>query len=86
MIAVRAVGTWLPDTRETLADALADGRIGEAEAQRSGYVAIPVAGPDLPGPVLAAHAARRVVDQAGADPARIGTLLHAWTTYQGHDL
>lgn len=86
MIAVRAVGTWLPDTRETLADALADGRIGEAEAQRSGYVAIPVAGPELPGPVLAAHAARRVVDQAGADPARIGTLLHAWTTYQGHDL
>lgn len=84
MIGVRRVTTWLPDTRETLADALADGRMGPEEAERSGYVSIPVAGPDLPGPTLAVHAARAAL--TGTDPADVGLLLHAWTEYQGHDL
>ncbi|EWC59245.1 putative 3-oxoacyl-ACP synthase III [Actinokineospora spheciospongiae] len=86
MICVRAVSTWLPDTRETLAEALADGRMTEQDLERSGYSSIPVAGPDLPGPVLAANAARAALAESGVDPARVGLLLHAWTEYQGHDL
>ncbi|OLR92723.1 hypothetical protein BJP25_20480 [Actinokineospora bangkokensis] len=85
-MSVRAVATWLPETRESLADALADGRLTEADAERSGYTRVPVAGPDLPGPVLAVNAARRALAASGVAPDQVGLLLHAWTTYQGHDL
>ncbi|MET0190897.1 MAG: ketoacyl-ACP synthase III family protein, partial [Pseudonocardia sediminis] len=71
---------------EDVADALADGRISPEEAERSGYTSIPVAGPDLPGPVLAAHAGARALETSGLDPDEVGLLLHAWTEYQGHDL
>lgn len=86
MIAVRSVATWLPARRETLADALADGRLSPEEAERSGYTEIPVAGEDEPGPVLAVRAAQRARDSAGIHPSAVGLLLHAWTEYQGHDL
>lgn len=86
MIAVRAVATWLPENRHTLAAAMADGKLTEQEAQRSGYTEVPVAGDDEPGPVLAVRAARRALTAAGLDPAELGLLLHAWTEFQGHDL
>ncbi|KAB8162285.1 3-oxoacyl-ACP synthase [Streptomyces sp. 3MP-14] len=75
---------WLPPTVEKAADARADGRITEDEAESMGYDQLPCS-LDESAPQLAVRAARRALERAGVRPGDVSAVLHAWTYYQGHD-
>jgi len=83
-VAIKAVSTWLPPTRETLADQIATGHLDGAEADRLGVTDLPVS-VDLAAPQMAVRAAERVLTRAGCDRAGVTLLAHAWMYHQGHD-
>ncbi|MFJ9430409.1 ketoacyl-ACP synthase III family protein [Streptomyces sp. NPDC101490] len=80
------LGSWLPD-EVTTADAVADGRYGEADRKASGMLAVRVA-EDLPAPDMAVRAARTALRRAartGLTADDFGALLHCATYHQGPD-
>ncbi|MEU3610209.1 3-oxoacyl-ACP synthase [Streptomyces sp. NPDC035033] len=83
-ITITAPTAWLPPAAVTAADALAEGRIKEEDAEATGYRSLPVA-TDLAPPQLAARAARRAYRRAGRTPGDTDAVLHAWIHHQGHD-
>ncbi|QUH01511.1 ketoacyl-ACP synthase III family protein [Saccharopolyspora erythraea] len=78
-----AVTTWLPPGRETAAEVVRAGRLPAGEVPDLGLSHVPVS--ELAAPEMAVRAARTALADAGADPARIGFLAHAWIYHQGHD-
>ena len=83
-IRVAGAGTWLPDTVEPTAAAVAAGRLTEEEARSSGYRELPVSR-DLAPPELAVRAALATLERAGVPAAGLDLVAHAWTYHQGHD-
>ncbi|MFD4258432.1 hypothetical protein ACFWR9_12565, partial [Streptomyces sp. NPDC058534] len=75
---------WLPPGRQSAAEAVTRELVDAETAGELGYTGLPVA--DLAPPEMAVEAGRRALAAAGADPGRVGLLLHAWIHYQGHDL
>jgi 3-oxoacyl-[acyl-carrier-protein] synthase-3 len=84
-LGIRSVGTWLPDTSESVQDAVLAGRLTEQEAAESGTAALPVS-PDLSPPEMAVLAAEEAVINGQVDRAKIGLVIHSWIHYQGHDM
>jgi 3-oxoacyl-[acyl-carrier-protein] synthase III len=76
--------TWLPPHRDTVADALAAGRVDAETAQRLGYHEV-TESLDHAAPEMAVLAARSALSDAGWHPADVGFVAHAWTYHQGHD-
>ncbi|MFJ9419374.1 3-oxoacyl-ACP synthase [Streptomyces sp. NPDC101227] len=83
-LAVRAATVHLPGGRHTVADAVAAGFLTTTDAARSGYLTLPVAGPDETPESLAAHAAELALRTASTDPARLGLLVHTWLHRPAH--
>ncbi len=81
---IRAVGSWFPDTSETAAQAMDDGRLDEGSALRAGISALPVS--DVPAPDMAVLAARTALERSGWQSNDIDLLIHTWLYYQGHEL
>ncbi|MEU5580035.1 3-oxoacyl-[acyl-carrier-protein] synthase III C-terminal domain-containing protein [Streptomyces huasconensis] len=81
---IRAVGTWLPDTRDTAVQAMQEDRLAEDTAQRIGVRALPVS--DVPAPDMAVRAAQQALARAGWQAQDIDLLIHTWLYYQGHEL
>lgn len=82
---VAGLGAHLPEQVETAEEAVAAGRYDAEEAQANGIRAVRVAGPDEPGPVMAAAAGRQAVARAGLPADRYGMVLHACVGHQGQD-
>ncbi|MGX1670448.1 3-oxoacyl-[acyl-carrier-protein] synthase III C-terminal domain-containing protein [Streptomyces sp. NPDC055400] len=76
---------WLPEGTEKAEEAVRDGRLRQRQAKELGHPAVPSA-PGTAPPDMAVRAAAAALADARVDPAEIGTLLHAWMYYQGHDL
>lgn len=83
-VRITALATDLPATRESLADAVAAGRLSARDAQGNGYRQVPLS-TDLAPPQLAVRAASAALDRARVPASELGLLVHAWTYYQGHD-
>ncbi|MGW1009350.1 ketoacyl-ACP synthase III family protein [Streptomyces termitum] len=80
------IGGWLPPEVPT-ADAVADGRYGEADRRASGMLAVRVADA-LPAPDMAVRAAATALRRAartGLTADDYGALLHCATYHQGPD-
>ena len=84
-IGIAAAELWLPPGRELATTAVAEGRLRAREAADLGHPEVPDAGAEAP-PELAVAAATGALKQAGADPADLAVVCHAWMYYQGHDL
>lgn len=83
-LSIRAVGTWFPETSETSAQAMDEGRLDIKSAQRIGVRALPVS--DVPAPDMAVRAARTALERAAWRPDDVDLLIHTWLYYQGHEL
>ncbi|WP_327352462.1 ketoacyl-ACP synthase III family protein [Streptomyces sp. NBC_01304] len=83
-LSIKAVSTWLPAARETVAEAIAGGRLEPEHRDRVGVTELPVSH-DLAGPQLAARAGRQALESASWDADRVGLLSHSWIYHQGHD-
>ncbi|MCX5381597.1 3-oxoacyl-ACP synthase [Streptomyces sp. NBC_00091] len=83
-LAVRSAAVHLPGGRQTVADAVAAGRLTAADASRSGYRALPVAAPGETPESLAVRAAEQALRTARTDPARLGLLVHTWLHRPAH--
>lgn len=81
---IAAVTSWLPPGRDTVADAVAAGRLDAETAAAEGYTSTSVSA-DLAAPELAVLAATDALATAGWDPATVDLVVHAWTYHQGHD-
>lgn len=79
---ISATGVYLPDNRVPVEWAVAQGHLGEAEANRYGINGVPIAG-ELPAPEMALRASRQAMRRAGQDPAALSLLLYVSTWYQG---
>lgn len=75
---------WLPEERQSTADAVRLGLIEPEAAEELGHSQLPVATESAP--ELAVAAARQALRSADLEPHDLGLLLHAWIHYQGHDL
>lgn len=83
-VRIAALTTWLPSTRERIAEAVIAGRLSEHDAANSGYEELSVSA-DLAAPDMALHAAEQALDQARVAAAELDLILHSWIYYQGHD-
>jgi len=83
-LGIAAVTTWLPDTVESVDEAIAAGRIAAAEAATIGVKELPVAR-EHHAAEMAVLAARDALHAADADAADLGALAHSWTFHQGYD-
>ncbi|WP_131766947.1 ketoacyl-ACP synthase III family protein [Candidatus Protofrankia californiensis] len=81
---VAAAASRLP-ARETVADAVADGRCDARVARSTGLVSVSVANGEHPAE-MAARAAATALRASGHDPGEIDLILHADVYYQGQDL
>jgi 3-oxoacyl-[acyl-carrier-protein] synthase-3 len=81
---VAGCGTWLPPAM-TMADAIAEGLCEPALAAKLDMASVTIAD-EVPGPEMAARAARTALARAGCDPSDVDLLLHASFYYQGQDL
>ncbi|MCX5529211.1 3-oxoacyl-ACP synthase [Streptomyces sp. NBC_00006] len=79
-----AAAEWLPATSRTPQDALLLGQVTAEEIAAMGYSYLPCS-EDLSAPQMAAEAGLAALERAQVDPARLGSVHHAWTYYQGHD-
>lgn len=82
-IHLSGLGTVLPEIVD-VAQAVADGRYGADQADRTGLRGAAVAG-DRPAPEMALAAARQLVERTGADPARIDLLCYVDAYHSGPD-
>jgi 3-oxoacyl-[acyl-carrier-protein] synthase-3 len=82
-VTLAAAVTHLPTGRETLADMIDTGRVGQADASRLGVTEVPVS--DVAAPELAVTAANSALAVTGCPATDVGTLVHAWTYHQGQD-
>lgn len=83
-VRIAALSTWLPSTRERIAEAVISGRLSERDAANSGYEELSVSH-DLAAPDMAVRAATQALDRAGVTAAALDLILHSWIYYQGHD-
>ncbi|MEV7504706.1 ketoacyl-ACP synthase III family protein [Streptomyces sp. NPDC093018] len=84
-VGIRAVGVWLPETLDTAAQAVEEGRLPPEVAERMGVTALPIA-TEISAPDMAVRAARIALDRAGWDGGDIDVLVHTWIYHQGHDM
>lgn len=82
------LGSYLPNRRETAAEAIAAGRFNEVQRQKTGQRTAAVSSPDRgeTAPAMAVAAARRAIAAAGIDPADIDLLVHAVALHNGLEL
>ncbi|BFV59200.1 ketoacyl-ACP synthase III family protein [Kitasatospora sp. CMC57] len=83
-IFLAATGTWLPDERRSLADAVAAGLVGESHRDL-GYESIAVEESGTAPVDMAVAAARQAVGRSGVAGADFGLHLHASVWFQGLD-
>jgi 3-oxoacyl-[acyl-carrier-protein] synthase III len=83
-LGIRSAATWLPDSTQTAAAAIAANQLSPAEAADTGYAELPVSA-DLAPPQMAVRAARRALAAAGWDARSLGMIIHTWIYHQGHD-
>ncbi|MFI5758414.1 ketoacyl-ACP synthase III family protein [Streptomyces sp. NPDC051569] len=82
---VAGLGAYLPEQEQTAAEAVAAGLYDAERAEANGIRAVRVAGPDEPGPVMAAAAGRDAVARSGHGHEEFGLVLHGGMGYQGQD-
>jgi 3-oxoacyl-[acyl-carrier-protein] synthase-3 len=82
-LSIAGTGVWLPDTCETVTDAIREGRLERRRAAANAYVTLTAS--DIPPPQMAVRAAARALESARISPDEIGMLVHAWAYYQGQD-
>jgi 3-oxoacyl-[acyl-carrier-protein] synthase-3 len=80
---IAAAELWLPETRETVEEAVRAGKVEPARAERNGYRQVPVS--DIPPPQMAVNAGTAALANAAVDSGDIGLVVHSWTYYQGQD-
>ncbi|MGW4568173.1 ketoacyl-ACP synthase III family protein [Streptomyces sp. NPDC004561] len=80
---IASAGSWLPDT-VPVTQAIADGLVDE-DHRDLGFEHIAVSD-DLSAPEMAVRAGRLAVARSGVDPEDVGLVLHASSSYQGHDM
>ncbi|KFF97880.1 3-oxoacyl-ACP synthase [Streptomyces scabiei] len=73
------------EDRDTVEEALRDGRCDERTAIRSGIASVAVSA-GASAPELAVGAARQVLERTDTHPTDIDLVLHATVQHQGHDL
>jgi 3-oxoacyl-[acyl-carrier-protein] synthase III len=83
-IVITGTSVWLPDGRESAADAIASSKLDEDTADDLGYHELSVSTGQTP-PEMAVLAAESALDSAGVSGADVGILVHAYSYYQGHD-
>lgn len=83
-IAIESARTWLPETRESAAEAARRGAVTADELVAVGYRQVPVS-QELAPPDMAVRAGRRALAAAGRGPDEVGMLVHAWTYFQGQE-
>ncbi|MEU6084039.1 3-oxoacyl-ACP synthase [Streptomyces sp. NPDC047108] len=83
-LSIGSAATWLPDTVETVTEAVESGRLAPDDVPVTGYRQLPVSHTYAP-PDMAVLAAHRALTATGEDPGNVGLLVHAWTYHQGHD-
>ncbi|ADI10830.1 3-oxoacyl-ACP synthase III [Streptomyces bingchenggensis BCW-1] len=71
---IAAVGTYLPDS-VSVTEAVRQGRLDAAEAERSGLLGAAVAG-DTPAPEMGVRAVRTALGRWGGDISELGLLLY----------
>jgi 3-oxoacyl-[acyl-carrier-protein] synthase-3 len=76
--------TWLPETTESIADEIGQGRLDAEAARRMGVSELPVSH-ELAPPQMAVLAGRRALERARREPHDIGLLAHAWVYHQGRE-
>ncbi|MFH8292802.1 ketoacyl-ACP synthase III family protein [Streptomyces sp. NPDC018059] len=84
-VGIAAAALWLPESRATVSDAVADGRLRTRQAKDLGHPDVPSAQAET-APGLAVSAAREALRAAGAEAKDLDLCVHAWMYYQGHDL
>ena len=84
-LGIKAVTTWIPETYETIDDAVSAGLIDADNVGRQGVTALPVCHEDIAPPQMAVLAGRKALARAGWRPDHVGMLAHAWVYHQGHD-
>ncbi|NDK23964.1 3-oxoacyl-ACP synthase [Streptomyces sp. TR1341] len=82
---IRNVVTHLPATLDTVADAVAGGRLEPDNAAKAGVDHVTVSD-RASGPELAVAAARTALKEANWDPAGLDLVLHTWFYYPGHEM
>ncbi|MBP0458779.1 3-oxoacyl-ACP synthase [Streptomyces montanisoli] len=83
-LGIRAVRSWLPETVESAADAVARGRTSPDDVAEVGVTQVPVAD-DVSAPDMAVEAARAALAAAQWHGQDLGFTAHAWIHHQGHD-
>lgn len=84
-VRIKTVTSWFPPDRETMADAVAAGRLAASEADRLGNSELVVSA-RWSAPEMAAAAGREAISRAGWRPSDVGLVLHTWIYHQGHDM
>ena len=79
-----AARTVVPDTVETVTEAVARGALAAEDVSATGYRQLPVSETEA-APELAVRAAAACLAAAGLDAGAVDLLVHAWTYHQGHD-
>ena len=82
---IKTATSWFPANHETVEDAVAAGKLTDADADKIGVTQLPVSN-RLSGPELAVEAARDAMSRAGWSPSEVGLVLHTWIYHQGHDM
>jgi 3-oxoacyl-[acyl-carrier-protein] synthase-3 len=80
------IGAYLPETVETVDEAIADGRYTEDKKTTNGYRAVRVAGAGQTGPQMAAAAASDAVAMAGLPVAEYGLVTFSCLGHPGADM
>ncbi|HET9656488.1 MAG TPA: hypothetical protein VFP72_14115, partial [Kineosporiaceae bacterium] len=81
---IASVDTWLPQTVETVDEAVRAGRLSADDAAGAGARQVPVS-PALSPPEMAVLAAGKALARAEWSAAELDLLAHAWIYHQGHD-
>ncbi|GAA1906051.1 ketoacyl-ACP synthase III [Streptomyces sodiiphilus] len=82
---VSGLGAHLPEREQTAEQAVAAGLYDAGRAEANGIRAVRVAGPDEPGPVMAAAAGRQAVARSRLDHDLFDLVLHGSMGHQGQD-
>ncbi|MGW7530468.1 ketoacyl-ACP synthase III family protein [Streptomyces sp. NPDC054783] len=82
---IKTVTSWFPPDRETVEDAVTEGKLSASDADKLGLTQLPVSA-RWSGPEMAAAAGRDAISRAGWSPSEVGLVLHTWIYHQGHDM
>lgn len=77
---------WIPDTRESLSDALAQGYLAEHDAEELGTTDVPVVGVDMSPAQMATTALQSALAESGTEASDVRYLWHCSIWHQGYDI